>query len=136
MTSGWIKRTSCNRIVAKIIVEAHRSVTREDIRRYISGAGFSPTIGRLDAVVRVLRYDYNWEYWSPAKGVSGYHAPDMSGEEEKAARLALGFASPTKQWLDPLPGLGWQELTDYIHRAAKVCGVVRGFAWEYFNEPF
>ena len=96
----------------------------------------------LQALVRCYealaeRGELEKEGWSPVKGIMAYHAPGADWEEQRAARLAMGFTTPSgRRWRAAESCRGWAEVVDYIHRAAKVCGVVKGYRWYYYGLPF
>ena len=131
------RRTPCSPLVAKVIAQTQRYVTSTDIRRAIISLGYPDTQGRIDNVIARLKKHYGWEGWSPVKGIMAYHAPGADWEEQRAARLAMGFTTPSgRRWRAAERCKGWAEVVDYIHRAAKVCGVVKGYRWYYYGLPF
>ncbi len=133
-----VRVRSRRRVMAETILQTQRFVTVPEVARLLRSMGYPESRGAARSVIDCLREEYGWVTWRPAPHVVAYHPPEVTEDEERAMRLQMGFVNPRgKRWKKGDPGCtGWQELVEYIHRAAKECGVVRGFAWEYFNEPF
>ena len=122
------------RVVADAIVRSRRSITSAEIVHLMRSMGYIPTDGAVFSVSELLRTSYGWVSWSPVAGVTAYHAADVTAEEERAMRLQMGYPTPSSRRKFEVC-TGWADLSDYVHRAAKRCGVVMGFDWDYFNYP-
>ncbi len=122
------------RVIVDAIVRTRRSITYTEIVHLMRSMGFAPTEGAVFSVSEMLRTAHGWVSWLPCVGVTAYHVADMTAEEERALRLQMGYPTPSSCHKIEVC-TGWADLSDYVHRAAKKCGVVTGFDWHYFNYP-
>lgn len=123
------------RTIVDTILRTQRSTSTIEIAHLMRSMGYTPTDGTVFSVIELLRTGYGWVRWSPTQRITGYHAPDVTAEEERALRLQMGYLTPAGRPCKGEAYTGWPELYAYVFRAAKKCGVVRGFDWDYFRYP-
>ncbi len=123
------------RTVVGAILQTQRFVTAAQVLHLMRSMGFAPSDGAVASVLELLRTEHGWVSWRLAAQTKGYHAPDVTEEEERVIRLQMGYVTPAGRRWKGTTYKGWSDVCDYIHRAAKKCGVVTGFDWEHFGYP-
>lgn len=142
------RETVCLTDMAAAYATAYPVATAASAREFLQERGMEAPEYRVDRLLFYLHRRYGWRTDSSLWKAVLHRAPESTIEDclkfctkwciplrpvEGELEIKHPRSVPSKR----LPTYkGAPDLLDYIKRAAKVCGVVKGYRWYYYGLPF
>lgn len=142
------RETVCLTDMAAAYATAYPVATAASAREFLQERGREAPEYRVDRLLFYLHRRYGWRTDSSLWKAVLHRAPESTIEDclkfctkwciplrpvEGELEIKHPRSAPSKR----LPTYkGVPDLLDYIKRAAKECGVVKGYRWYYYGLPF